>query len=107
MKTNKDIESKIKSTLNAFDNVEPVKVPHFFKHKTMQRLFTDEKRELSRWRWLTPQLQLAVLACVVIFNVLAFSKMNSETYDNNLTEFAENFGLSEDESDLIVLNQTN
>lgn len=104
MKTNKNIEHKIKKTLEAFDSIEHVNVSPFFKDKTMQRLFTEKEQELTMWSWFTPRLQLATLVCVIALNVFAFSKLNTETYNDNLNEFAENFGLSEEDSETRLLN---
>lgn len=97
MDINKDIQQKIDSTLQAVDGIETVKVSPFFKDKTMQRLFSEKEEVAMGWSWFTPKLQLATLVCVVILNVLAFTQLDSSgtsSYDENLNEFAETYGLS-------------
>ena len=97
MDINKDIQQKIDSTLQAVDGIETVNVSPFFKDKTMQRLFSEKEEVVMRSSWFTPKLQLATLACIVILNVLAFTKLDSSgtsSYDENLNEFAETYGLS-------------
>jgi len=98
MEYNKDIQGKIDSALNAMDTAEKVNVSPFFKDKTMQRLFTEKKAESVAWSWFTPKLQLATLVCIVALNVFAFSRINntesSSSYDENINQFAETYGLS-------------
>jgi hypothetical protein len=97
MDINKDIQQKIDSTLQAVDGIETVNVSPFFKDKTMQRLFSEKEEVVMRSSWFTPKLQLATLACIVILNVLAFTQLDSSgtsSYDENLNEFAETYGLS-------------
>ncbi|WP_159019566.1 hypothetical protein [Algibacter sp. L3A6] len=97
MDINKDIQQKTYSTLQAVDGIETVNVSPFFKDKAMQRLFSEKEEVVMRSSWFTPKLQLATLACVVILNVLAFTQLDSSgtsSYDENLNEFAETYGLS-------------
>jgi hypothetical protein len=97
MENNKDIQSKIDSALNSMDVTEKVNVSPFFKDKTMQCLFTEKEVESVVWSWFTPKLQLATLVCLVILNVFAFTQLDSSgasSYDENLNEFAETYGLT-------------
>ncbi|ALJ04681.1 hypothetical protein APS56_05830 [Pseudalgibacter alginicilyticus] len=94
MDTNKNIENKINSTLEAVNAIEPVNVSPFFKDKTMQRLFSEKEKTNSNWNWFTPKLQLATLVCVVILNVIAFTQMKSSSYEENMNTFSETYGLS-------------
>lgn len=93
MKTNNNIQGKIDSTFSAMDAIEDVKISPFFKDKTMRKLFAEKEETQIAWNWFTPKLQLATLVCVIVLNVLAFTQINSNTYDNNISEFADNYGL--------------
>ncbi len=94
MKTNKDIQNKIDSTMSAIDTIEEVKVSPFFKDKTMQRLFAEKEDKQIAWSWFTPKVQLAILVCVVILNVIAFTRLKEASYSDNVNQFAESYGLS-------------
>jgi hypothetical protein len=96
METKNTLERKMDSAINAMDALQPVNVSPFFKDKTMNVLFAEKKVEQKVWAWFTPKLQLATLACVVILNVFAFAKLKTNTYENNISEFAETYGLSSD-----------
>ena len=104
METNKNIQDKIDSAFEAFDAIETVNVSPFFKDKTMNVLFAEKEEKQTVWNWLMPKLQLATLACVVILNVVAFTQINSSSYDENLNDFAETYGLSTSDDDSSILN---
>ena len=87
------------------DAIETVNVSPFFKDKTMQRLFAEKEETTTVWNWFTPKLQLATLVCVVVLNVIAFPKLDDATsYDENVSEFAESYGLSASDDDTSILN---
>jgi hypothetical protein len=105
METNNNIQNKIDSTFEALDAIETVHVSPFFKDKTMQRLFKEKEVEQKAWSWFTPKLQLATLVCVVFLNVIAFTKLeDSSTYEENVSTFAESYGLSSSDDDTSILN---
>ncbi|KAA5821952.1 hypothetical protein FPF71_15715 [Algibacter amylolyticus] len=105
METNKNIQDKVDSAFSALDAIEPVNVSPFFKDKTMQVLFAEKEEKQSVWSWFTPKLQLATLVCIVVLNVVAFSKMETaSSYDENLSEFAESYGLVASDNDTLILN---
>jgi len=105
METNKNIQDKIDTTFEAMDAIEHVHVSPFFKDKTMNVLFAEKKENQTAWNWFTPKLQLATLVCVVVLNVIAFTKLeNTASYEENLNEFAESYGLSTDDDDTSILN---
>lgn len=105
MKTNKNIQDKVDSAFEALDASEAVSVSPFFKDKTMNVLFTEKKVQQSNWIWFTPKLQLAALVCVVVLNVVAFTKLEDvSSYDENLSEFAETYGLSINDDNTSILN---
>jgi hypothetical protein len=93
METNKNVQEKIDNTFKALDAIEPVNVSPFFKDKTMNRLFLEKEEEKAAWSWFTPKLQLATLVCVVVLNTIAFTKFKETKYDENVTLFAESYGL--------------
>lgn len=94
MEIDKNINDKVKSTFNALNSVEEVSVSPFFKDKTMKRLFSKKEESQIFGYWFTPKLQLAALVCIVVLNAIAFSQLKETTYDNNVNEFAESYGLS-------------
>ncbi|MGB5419025.1 hypothetical protein [Algibacter sp.] len=103
--TNKNIQDKIDNTFMAMDAIERVKVSPFFKDKTMNVLFAEKEVKQVSWNWFTPKLQLATLVCVVILNVMAFTKFEEASgYDENLSEFADSYGLSVNNDDTSILN---
>lgn len=103
METNKNIQEKVDDVFAAIDGIENVNVSPFFKDKTMQRLFTEKEEVAATWSWFTPKLQLATLVCVVVLNVIAFSQLQTTTYNDNMSQFAETYGLSISD-DTSVLN---
>ncbi|MEW4924773.1 hypothetical protein [Algibacter sp. 2305UL17-15] len=106
METNNNLQQQIDETLNVLDNIKEVNVSPFFKDKTMNVLFAENKETQNTiWAWFTPQLQLATLACVVILNVIAFTKLETASdYEENVSEFATSYGLSESEDYSLILN---
>lgn len=94
MKTDKNIQNEIDATFDSVNHINKVQVPPFFKDKTMQRLFSEEKVKQTTWSWFSPKLQLATLACVIVLNVFAFTKLKETIYNENISQFAESYGLS-------------
>ena len=94
METSKNIQSKIDSTIEAVDAIEKASVSPFFKGKTMNLLFNEKEERKETWSWFTPKLQLATLVCVIVLNVLAFTKLQESNYDDSVNQFADSFGLS-------------
>lgn len=95
MKTNSDMNKKIHDILDSAESIGEVKVSPFFKEKLMHRIRNaSEEVQDATWFWFTPKLQLATLVCVVILNVLAFSNLDETSYDENVSNFAESYGLS-------------
>lgn len=95
MNTPENIQDKVQRAFQSLETIESVKVSPFFKDKTMNRLFAEKKASQPRfWAWLTPQVQLAMLVAFVVLNAFAFMNVKSNTYDENVSEFAESYGLS-------------
>ena len=105
METNKNIQNKIDGAFEALDAMETVNVSPFFKDKTMNVLFAEKKEKQTAWNWFTPKLQLATLVCVMVLNVIAFTKLeNASSYDENVSAFASSYGLSISYEDSLILN---
>jgi len=102
MESNKSIQEKIDNTFKAAQAIEPVSVSPFFKDKTMQRMFSEKEEEKVAWSWFSPKLQLATLACVVVINVIAFTQVNKTSYDENINQFAESYGLITSDSNSLL-----
>ena len=94
MNTNNNIQQKIEDTINVTDSIKDVNVSPFFKDKTLHLLFAKKEETQTTRFWFSPKLQLATLACVVILNVFAFTRLQESTYDENINQFAESYGLS-------------
>ncbi|WP_298534715.1 hypothetical protein [uncultured Algibacter sp.] len=107
MDTERNIQHKINDTFDALDSIKPVNVSPFFKEKTMNKLFSEkeEVQQADLWSWFTPKLQLAALVCVVVLNVIAFTRLEATaTYEESVMEFAESYGLSPNDNDISILN---
>jgi hypothetical protein len=107
MDREKNIQAQINETLNVLEHIETVSVSPFFKAKTMNLLFAEKEEEVptTAWSWFTPKLQLAALVCVVILNVIAFVKLEAtSTYQDDVSVFAESYGLSINDDDISILN---
>ncbi len=105
MDRDRNIQNKIDETLNVLESIEKVNVSPFFKDKTMNVLFTEKEEVQTVWSWFTPKLQLATLLCVVVLNVIAFTKLEeTSAYEANISEFAESYGLSVSDDDTSILN---
>lgn len=105
MEINNNIQQKIDRSFEALDAITPVNVSPFFKDKTMNVLFTEKEEKQTAWNWFTPKLQLATLVCIVVLNVIAFAKLeDASSYDENLGDFAESYGLSTNDDETSILN---
>lgn len=95
MKSDLDMDKKVKETFDSVESIEEVKVSPFFKEKVMQQIRNaSEEVQVATWSWFTPKLQLATLVCVVVLNVIAFNNLQESTYNENVNSFAESYGLS-------------
>lgn len=102
MNTHKDIQEQVDKAFASMENIQEVKVSPFFKEKTMRRLISKKEEIPFLWSWFTPKLQLATLIGVVVLNVLAYTQLNSDTYNDTVTEFADTYELSPNEDTSIV-----
>ena len=95
MKPNSEIKKKVKDTFDSIESIKEVQVSPFFKENVMHQIrnASEDIQEATR-SWFTPKLQLATLVCVVVLNVMAFTKLKETSYNENVIEFAESYGLS-------------
>jgi hypothetical protein len=94
METNKNINNKVEETLKSASLIKNANISPFFKAKTLDLLFRENEVAQTTRFWFSPKLQLATLVCVVILNVFAFTKLKETTYNDNVNQFAESYGLS-------------
>ena len=95
MQSDLDMNKKVKATFDSLDSISEVKVSPFFKEKVMHQIRNaSEDVQDATWSWFTPKLQLATLVCVVVLNIMAFNNLKDSIYDENVSSFAESYGLS-------------
>ena len=95
MKTNNNIAEKVKSTFESIDHIQDIKTSPFFKDKTMRKLFDAKVAEDKIvFSWFTPKLQLATLVCIISLNAFALIQLKTTIYDSNVSNFGENYSLS-------------
>ncbi|WP_203255756.1 hypothetical protein [Hyunsoonleella ulvae] len=105
MDRDRNIQNQIDETLSVLESTNTVNVFPFFKDKTMHVLFAEKREEPNVWFRFTPELQLATLICIVVVNVIAFTKLQeTSTYQENISEFADSYGLSTNDMDTAILN---
>lgn len=91
--SNSEIDKKVKSTLDAIDSIEVVKVSPFLKDRILNNLDHAPEKIGSIWSWYTPNLQLTTLLMFIMLNLFAYINMNSEDYDLVIDEFTETYEL--------------
>jgi hypothetical protein len=96
------INKKVRETLESIESIKEVQVSPFFKENVMHQIrnATEDVQKVT-WSWFTPKLQLATLVCVVVLNVMAFNNLQETTYDDNINNFAESYGLSNTETSIL------
>lgn len=103
MKTNVEMNKKVKETLDSIESIKEVEVSPFFKEKVMHQIRNaSEDIQEATWSWFTPKVQLATLVCVVVLNIIAFNNLQKMTYNESVSSFAESYGLSTDTENSIL-----
>jgi len=103
MEAKTKIDQLVEETLKSITTIDKVNTPPFFKDKVLRNL--SQQNELARegvfqLKWFTPKLQAAALICFVFLNLAALLSNNStESYSDNVSSFAEVYGLSETDAD--------
>ena len=102
MISNFKINKKVQGTLDSIESIQEVEVSPFFKDNVMHQIRNaTEGIQEETWSWFTPKLQLATLVCVVVLNIMAFNNLQETTYDDNINNFAESYGLSNTETSIL------
>ncbi|APZ46827.1 hypothetical protein BW723_11270 [Polaribacter reichenbachii] len=104
MKSKKEIENNIDDTFKILDNIEEVKVNHFFKHKVLQQLENIKEEKSKILGWFSPQLQMATLGLVLLLNVGAlFYAYSSQEVSNTVTleSFAQEYSLQSETNSIL------
>jgi hypothetical protein len=104
MKSTEKIEENIHAAFKSIENIEEVKVNHFFKHKVLQQLENQQEEKVPVFGWLTPKLQLATLAVVLLLNIgsilYVFSSQENNT-EVSLDSFAQAYNLQSDTTSIL------
>lgn len=93
MKTNQNISEEIYKTFESLDKIQETKVSPFFKDKVLRNVFEAKEEVREPFLWFTPKLQFATLLVFVLLNTFALSNLKTDTYSENVSNFAENYGL--------------
>ena len=98
MEAKKNINQMIDETLESVSRIDTVDTPPFFKDKVLRRLDKQEEKEtegIMYLDWFTPKFQAAALVCFVLLNLGVLLNSSTDNYEENLTSFAQTYGLSE------------
>ena len=101
MEKNKNIDRLIEETLDSVSGIETVKTPPFFKDKVLNRMgqTTIEEDGIRFLDWFTPKYQAAALIAFMVLNTFALLSTKTDSYSDNVENFAEVYGLSETDTD--------
>jgi len=102
MENNKNIDRLVEETLDSVSGIETIKTPPFFKDKVLNRIgqAAVEKEDGIRFLdWFTPKYQAAALIAFVVLNTVALLSSKTDSYGDNVENFAEVYGLSETDTD--------
>lgn len=91
-----EINKKIKTTLNAVDTIQEVKVSPFLKDRILNNLTAEVKEIQNVWSWFTPKFQLATLVIVILLNVYAYKVLISDEYNTTVEEFVDTYDFGEE-----------
>tara|TARA_B100000809_G_scaffold256943_1_gene297696 strand:+ start:1200 stop:1520 length:321 start_codon:yes stop_codon:yes gene_type:complete len=94
METNRNRHDEIEAAINSGSLIKDSKVSLFFKDRTMQLLFPEKELEKLPLSWFTPKFQLAILFCFLALNIYTYTQVNTLSYTEGISEFAEIHGLS-------------
>lgn len=105
MNTKGNIDQQVTETLECVSNIDRVQTSPFFKEKVMRRLAEQETvptEGIVYLNWFTPKYQAAALICFIFLNVAALLTYSSDTYTDDVSSFAEVYGLSETDSETFL-----
>jgi len=94
MKNKNSLNEHIDRVLEIGSSIDTVKASPFLKEKVMHRLFEEKiEEEPQIFAWFSPRLQLASVVCIIALNIFAFINSDASSYEENISEFAESYGL--------------
>lgn len=102
MKNKKYINQLVEETLDSASSIEVAKTPPFFKEKMLNQMAqaaVEKEEGIAILNWFTPKFQAATLICFVALNTVALLSYVSDSYGDNVENFAEVYGLSETDTD--------
>ncbi|MDA9339436.1 hypothetical protein N9Q68_00535 [Polaribacter sp.] len=89
-------KNEIEQTFSVLNQIAPVKVSSFFKHKVLKEIEQEVPVRLPLFSWLMPQFQLATLSLVLLLNIgtifYVFSS-SKETGTTTINTFAQEYAL--------------
>ncbi|MDB4292155.1 hypothetical protein N9954_02020 [Maribacter sp.] len=101
MENKGNTDQLVQDTLDSASGSNMVKTPPFFKEKVLNRMAaqkTEEAPAFSLFDRFTPRYQFAALICFVVLNTVALlsnTSNTSDSYSENVENFAQVYGLSE------------
>ena len=98
----KNIDRLVEETLSSISKIEAVQSPPFFKDKVLNRMAQQKPEsdtKMNLLNWFTPRYQLATLICLVLINTIALFYSTSDSYVDNVANFAEVYGLSDTDTE--------
>ncbi len=102
MDNKKNIDRLVEEILDSVSSIDAVKTPPFFKDKVLNRMAqnnVETEDGFAVLNWFTPKFQAAALICFVVLNAFAFLSNSTDSYSENVENFAEVYGLSETGTD--------
>ncbi|MEX0314431.1 MAG: hypothetical protein AB3N18_09665 [Allomuricauda sp.] len=100
----KNTQQQIDDVLETASQIEVVHTSPFFKDKVLHRLTeageAEESSELMYW--FTAKYQIAVLLLFAVLNIVAIYSHRASNQQEQITAFAEAFGLSNSENESIL-----
>lgn len=78
--------------IDLLDNIQTVPVSPFFKNRVLQQVSSIESVEEYKMSWLTPKLQWAALALIVVVNIVAvYYTVSQSAIETNTSTGIESF----------------
>lgn len=102
MDSKKNIDRLVEETLDSVSSIDAVKTPPFFKDKVLNRMAQEgvkNQEGIAVLNWFTPKFQAAALICFIVLNAYALLSYSTDSYGENVENFAEVYGLSETDTD--------
>lgn len=102
MDSKRNIDRLVEETLESVSSIDSVKTPPFFKDKVLNRMArkgVENQEDSAIFSWFTPKFQAAALLCFIVLNAYTLLSYSTDSYGENVENFAELYGLSETDTD--------